>query len=102
MTEDDYWTTGKRILTMERVFNVREGISRKDDSLPKRFMTEKLPAGPKKGNVFTSEDTKKMQDEFYSFVGWDEKGIPTEATLKNLGLEYLIDDVAAARKEYKL
>ena len=52
--------------------------------------------------MFTAEDTKKMQDEFYSFVGWDEQGIPTEATLKNLSLEYLIDDVAAARKEYKL
>jgi hypothetical protein len=35
-------------------------------------------------------------------LGWDEKGVPTEETLKKLGLEYLIDDVAAARKEYKL
>jgi aldehyde:ferredoxin oxidoreductase len=102
MTEDDYWTTGKRILTMERIFNVREGISRKDDTLPKRLMTEKLPEGPKKGAVFTEEDTKKMQDEFYSFLGWDAKGIPTEATLKAYGLEYAIDDIAAARKEYKL
>jgi len=102
MTENDYWDTGKRILTMERVFNVREGISRKDDGLPKRMTTEKLPAGPKKGAIFTAEDTKKMQDEFYGFVGWDDKGVPTEATLKALGLEYLIDDVAAARKEYKL
>jgi aldehyde:ferredoxin oxidoreductase len=102
MTEDDYWTTGKRILTMERVFNVREGISRKDDNLPKRLMTEKLPAGPKKGAVFTEEDLKKMQDEFYSFLGWDAKGIPTEATLKAYGLEYAIDDIARARKEYNL
>lgn len=102
MSEEDYWTTGKRILTMERVLKVREGISRKDDRLPKRLMTEKLPAGPKKGAVFTEEDTKKMQDEFYSFVGWDEKGIPTEQTLKAYGLEYLIDDIAQARKEYNL
>jgi len=102
MTEDDYWTTGKRILTMERVFNVREGISRKDDTLPKRLRTETLPAGPKKGAVFTEEDTKKMQDEFYSFLGWDAKGIPTEAILKAYGLEYIIDDVAEARKVYKL
>jgi aldehyde:ferredoxin oxidoreductase len=102
MTEDDYWTTGKRILTMERVFNVREGISRKDDILPVRMRTEKLPAGPKKGAVFTEEDTKKMQDEFYSFIGWDAKGIPTEATLKAYGLEYAIDDIAQARKEYNL
>jgi aldehyde:ferredoxin oxidoreductase len=102
MTEEDYWTTGKRILTMERVFNVREGVSRKDDILPKRLTTEKLPAGPKKGAVFTEEDTKKMQDDFYSFIGWDALGIPTEATLKAYGLEYAMDDIAAARKEYGL
>ncbi len=102
MTEDDFWKTSRRILTMERCFNVREGISRKDDRLPKRLMTEKLPAGPMKGAVFTEENTKKMQDEYYSYMGWDENGIPMEETLKALGLEYLIDDVAAARKEYKL
>lgn len=102
MSEEDYWTTAKRILTMERSFNVREGISRKDDRLPKRLMEEKLPDGPRKGAIFTEEDTKKMQDEFYSFIGWDDKGVPTEATLKALGLEYLIDDIAAARKKYKI
>jgi len=40
-----------------------EGVSRKDDIMPKRLTTEKLPAGPKKGAVFTEEDTKKMQDD---------------------------------------
>jgi len=102
MTEDDFWKTSRRILTMERCFNVREGISRKDDRLPKRLMTEKLPAGPKKGAVFTEEDTQKMQDEYYRYMGWDENGIPTEETLKSLDIEYLIDDVVAARREYKL
>ena len=99
MTDDEYWTTAKRIITMERCFQVREGISVKDDVLPKRLTSEKLPAGPKKGAVFTADDTKKMHDAMYSYFGWDDKGIPTDKTLKAMGLEDLIDDVNAARKK---
>jgi aldehyde:ferredoxin oxidoreductase len=99
---DDYWMAAKRILTAERVFNVREGISAKDDRLPKRMYAEKLPAGPKKGVVFTEEDHSKRQTDAYKFLGWDEKGIPTEATLKAYGLDYLIDDLNAAKKKYNL
>jgi aldehyde:ferredoxin oxidoreductase len=98
MTADEYWTTARRIITMERCFNVREGISSKDDRLHKRFLTEPLPEGPKKGTIFTAEDEKKMHDAYYKHFGWDEKGIPTEATLKSLSLEYLIDDIQAAKK----
>jgi aldehyde:ferredoxin oxidoreductase len=89
-------------VTAERVFNVREGISSKDDRLPKRMYAEKLPAGPKKGVVFTEEDHKKSSTDAYKFLGWDEKGIPTESSLKAYGLDYLIDDLNAARKKYNL
>ncbi|NPV03630.1 MAG: hypothetical protein HPY67_02735 [Syntrophaceae bacterium] len=99
---DDYWTAAKRILAAERAFNVREGISAKDDRLPKRMYAEKLPAGPKKGVVFTEEDQKQRQSDAYKFLGWDEKGIPAEATLKALNLEFLIDDVNAAKKKFNL
>jgi aldehyde:ferredoxin oxidoreductase len=99
---DDYWMAAKRIITAERVFNVREGISAKDDRLPKRMYAEKLPAGPKKGVVFTEEDHKKATTDAYKFFGWDEKGIPTEATLKAYNLEFLIDDLNAAKKKYNL
>jgi aldehyde:ferredoxin oxidoreductase len=99
---DDYWLAAKRILTAERVFNVREGISSKDDRLPKRMYAEKLPEGPKKGVVFTEEDQKKFETDAYKFLGWDEKGIPTEASLKAYGLEFLIPDVNEARKKYNL
>jgi len=98
MTSEEYWAAARRIITMERSFNVREGISRKDDRLSKRFMTEALPAGPKKGAIFTAEDEKKMQEAYYKYYGWDENGIPTEETLKTLGLEYLVDDVQQAKK----
>ena len=92
----------KRILTAERVFNVREGISAKDDRLPKRMYAEKLPAGPKKGVVFTGKTIRKSSTDAYKFLGWDEKGIPTEASLKAYGLDYLIDDLNAAKKKYNL
>jgi aldehyde:ferredoxin oxidoreductase len=99
---DDYWTTAKRIMTTERVFNVREGISSKDDRLPIRMYKEKLPAGPKKDAIFTDADQKDMETKTYGFFGWDAKGIPTEASLKAYGLDYLIADVNAAKKKYNL
>jgi len=102
MKPEDYWTAAKRIMTAERVFQVRNGISSKNDDLPPRFRKEKLPEGPKKGAIFTDEDLKKMHDATYGFCGWDAKGIPTEATLKALNLEFLIPDVNAARKKYNL
>ena len=102
MKPEDYWTTAKRICTAERVFNVREGVSSKDDRLPKRMYTDKLPEGPKKNAIFTDADQKKMEADTYGFFGWDAKGIPTEDTLKACGLDYLIADVNAARKKYNL
>jgi hypothetical protein len=43
-----------------------------------------------------------MEVDTYGFFGWDEKGIPTEASLKAYGLDYLIADVNAARKKFNL
>ena len=92
MKDDDYWATGKRMITAARVFNIREGgISRKDDVLPVRMTTEALPEGPKQGAIFTAEDTKKMQDDYYAYYGWDANGIPTPETLKSLKLDYAMD-----------
>ena len=92
-TPDTYWTTAKRIITIQRAFNIREaGISRKDDRLPERFK-DPLPEGPKKGQAFTEEDTKKMQDAYYAYFGWDANGIPTEASLKAYGLDFTVADV---------
>lgn len=98
MTDEEYWTTAKRIMTLERAFQVREGVRAKDDILPWRLMNEKLPEGPKKGAVFTKEDQAKMQKEVFDYFGWDDNGIPTDDTLKKLGLEYTIKEMQAARK----
>jgi aldehyde:ferredoxin oxidoreductase len=98
MKDEEFWDAAKRIITLERCFNVREGISRKDDVLPKRLMTEKLPDGPKKGAVVTAEEMKKMQDDFYKFYGWDDNGIPTAETLKKLNLEFAEAQIKPFRK----
>ncbi len=98
MTDEEYWTTSKRIMTLERCFQVREGVRAKDDTLPWRLKNEKLPEGPKKDAVFPEEEVKKMQKDVFDYFGWDDNGIPTDDTLKNLGLDYTIKDMQAARK----
>lgn len=89
MTGEEYWTAGKRIITLERAYNHREmGIDRKDDFLPKRLRTEKLPEGPKKDAVVTEAEMKKMQDEYYAYFGWDDNGLPGKEALKAYGLDF--------------
>ncbi|MEM3506047.1 MAG: aldehyde ferredoxin oxidoreductase family protein [Candidatus Bathyarchaeia archaeon] len=73
---------GERIVNLERCFNVREGISVKDDTLPDRFIKEPMPEGPGKGQV---ANLKIMLEEYYLLRGW-ENGIPKLETLKRLEL----------------
>ncbi|RJS79399.1 aldehyde ferredoxin oxidoreductase [Candidatus Bathyarchaeota archaeon] len=85
-TVEDYLKTGERIWNLTRLFNVREGITREDDTLPPRFMEEPLPEGVTKGQVVTKEMLNQMLDEYYTLRGWDENGIPTKEKLKELEL----------------
>jgi aldehyde:ferredoxin oxidoreductase len=80
----------ERIYTMERMFNVREGATRKDDYPPERFMTEPTPATgilSFQRKVIDREKYEQQLDEYYQAHGWDEKGIPKPATLGRLGLD---------------
>jgi len=80
---------GERIYTIERMFNNREGFSRKDDILPERYFKEATPVGlPRvKGIKIDREKFEKMLDEYYTLHGWDNNGVPTENTLQKLGIE---------------
>lgn len=81
----------ERIYTMEKLFNVREGLSRKDDVLPPRVMNEPIPDGPSKGLYVPKEDLDKMLDEYYDTRGWDkESSYPTKETLKKLKLDHCV------------
>ncbi|MFW9849224.1 MAG: aldehyde ferredoxin oxidoreductase family protein [Candidatus Thorarchaeota archaeon] len=76
----------ERQISLKRLFNAREGISRKDDKLPKRFTEEKMPEGPGKGQTV---DLEPMLDDYYRLRGWDlETGLPTKETIRKLSLEW--------------
>jgi len=78
----------ERVFNLERMFNVREGFGRKDDVCPERFLKEPMPDGPSAGQIFEAE---QLLEDYYRVRGWDSKtGIPSEAKLKELGLEFTI------------
>jgi aldehyde:ferredoxin oxidoreductase len=82
----DFEDIAERIETLIRMFNNREGLTRKDDTLPYRTLHEPLPDGPAKGQSIGEENLDKMIDEFYALRGWDRSGTPTPETIKKLGL----------------
>ena len=80
---------GERICTMERMFNNREGASRKDDMLPERYFSEPTPLGPEgmKDKVIERDKFEQLLDEYYEAHGWDVRGVPAPETLSRLGLD---------------
>jgi aldehyde:ferredoxin oxidoreductase len=86
MQLDEFMLAGERIFNLKRMFSVRRGISRKDDILPPRILTQKLTTGGTKGYI---PHLGLMLNEYYSFRGWSEEGIPTREKLAKLSLEPL-------------
>ncbi|MDH7556582.1 MAG: aldehyde ferredoxin oxidoreductase C-terminal domain-containing protein, partial [Candidatus Methanosuratincola sp.] len=94
-TLEELTTVAERILDLERAFNVRTGIRRKDDTLPRRFLEEPIPEGPSKGMHTDEQTLNRMLDDFYALKGWDPKtGIPTREKLTRMGLEDVADCLA--------
>lgn len=93
VTLEELEQIGERIYNLERAFNCREGISRKDDVLPFRVQNEPIPAGPSQGMYCPPEELQMMLDEYYRLRGWDNKGIPTLERLRILGLEEAAKDL---------
>lgn len=87
-TSEDLMRIGERIYNLERAFNVREGTHWQDE-LPKRFLEEPLPEGPKKGQVLQLND---MLTEYYQIRGWTG-GKPTKSKLRELGLDQAAEEV---------
>ncbi len=74
---------GERIYNLERLFLVKAGFDKADDTLPPRMLEEPMPTGPAQGEVVELEE---MLTEFYKLRGWDEDGVPTAEKLEELGL----------------
>jgi len=80
---------GSRIYSLERMILNREGVTRKGDMLPDRFLKEPVPSGPIKGRVLTEEMYNRLLDEYYDSRGWDRNGVVTEESRERLGLKEL-------------
>ncbi len=82
----------ERIRNLERLFDVRQGLRRADDILPKKFFTQPLSKGKYEGAVLDRAKFEQMKDEYYSLRGWDkETGIPLRGKVEELGLAQLVD-----------
>jgi aldehyde:ferredoxin oxidoreductase len=84
--DKEFLKIGERIWNMEKLFNLKSGLTGKDDTLPPRILNEPIASGPSKGEV---EDLGKMLGEYYSLRGWGADSVPTKERLKELGLEDL-------------
>ncbi len=82
-TKADLDQVGERIWNLERLFNLHAGLTRADDSLPKRLLETPFESGPSKGVVVPLE---AMLNDYYNLRGWTPAGEPTAAKLADLGL----------------
>ena len=84
LSNAEFLRAGARIHILERYMNTREGISRKDDTLPERFLKEGRECDPKK----TTVPLHKMLDKYYKVRGFDKNGLPTPKTMQKLNISY--------------
>jgi len=85
MDAEELLRAGERSFNLKRLLNVSCGVTRANDTLPRRYLVP-FPSGASAGHI---PDLKLMLDEYYQFRGWDENGIPTPAKLSELGLEQI-------------
>ena len=96
VTSKEMMITGERINNLGRLFNIREGLTRKDDHLPSKVMSTPIPDETvSKGSYVTQEELDFMLDDYYEHRGWTREGIPTLEKLKEIGLEdlaYIVEE----------
>lgn len=100
ITGNDY-TLGELLKISEKVWNLTrafwfrevKGFGRSWDDLPPRFLKEPVPSGPTEGKLVTKEQRDGFLNQYYELRGWDKNGKPTREKLKELGLEFLIQDL---------
>jgi aldehyde:ferredoxin oxidoreductase len=81
-TPESLLEAAERVYNLERLFLVKAGFTRADDTLASRMM-EPMPAGPLKGETF---ELDRLLDDYYALRGWDSNGIPTQERLERLGI----------------
>jgi len=91
VTPEEMRLSGERINNVARLFNIREGLGRKDDTLPYKVMHLPVPdEGPSKGAYVSQKELDFLLDDYYEARGWNKEGIPTKEKLKELKMDDLI------------
>ena len=80
---EDFMKAGDRIWNLERMFNLKAGVTGEFDTLPERLLKNPIPAGPSKGEVSRLD---QMLPEYYNLRGWDAEGVPLPEKLQELSL----------------
>jgi aldehyde:ferredoxin oxidoreductase len=94
MTPEQLKQAGERIQNAARLFNIREGLTRKDDTLPWKVMHDPIPdEGPSKGAFVSQAELDLLLDDYYEARGWTKEGVPSVEKLKELGMEDLVSIV---------
>jgi aldehyde:ferredoxin oxidoreductase len=102
VTPEEMRQAGERINNVARLFNIREGLGRKDDTLPYKVMHLPVPdEGPSKGAYVSQKELDFLLDDYYEARGWNKDGIPTTEKLKELGMEDLIHIVESKTRKVK-
>lgn len=82
-SSDEILLMGERIWNLEKLFNLKAGFTKADDTLPPRMLKDPAPSGVAVGRV---AEMDKMLPEYYALRGWSEDGIPSRETLAKLSL----------------
>ncbi len=87
LSDDEVLLIGERVWNLGRLFNLREGVEA--DTLPKKLYSEKsaLASGPSAGQAIGEANWAQSLQHYYKLRGWDDKGVPTEAKLTELGVD---------------
>jgi aldehyde:ferredoxin oxidoreductase len=97
MTGEYLMTRGEAITNLAKCFNLREGATRDDDHPPPKYFKEAHTRGPNKGVTLDEKGFQTLLSGYYEARGWDEKGIPTDEKLKELGIEFVKKEIEKAR-----
>jgi aldehyde:ferredoxin oxidoreductase len=88
--ETELKTTARRVVVAKRLFNLREGWTRSEDTLPERFLSEPLELDSGRPATLTRERLNAMIEAYYVARGLDENGAPHAETRMELGLDIFV------------
>jgi aldehyde:ferredoxin oxidoreductase len=98
VSAEELHTIARRIVTAKKLFNIREGWTAAEDTLPKRFLSEGLPDGASSGAVLPAERLQEMIQAYYAARDWDSQGNVPDAVVRELGLTDLYHHCEALAK----